>query len=74
VAAEQKPLIASAETFLKLRHESWQLRSAALRKSDLPGLRRADSKEQASREAFHRLSNMVRAQNDAQERVNRSSF
>ena len=55
VPPEHQPLIATAETFLKLRDESWQLRAMALHKSDTLGLRQADSKEQASREAFHRL-------------------
>lgn len=55
VPPEHKPLIATAEKFLKLRDESWQLRAVALHKSDVLGLRQADSKEQASREAFHRL-------------------
>lgn len=55
VPPEQQGLIATAETFLKLRNESWQLRAAALHKSDMKALRQADSKEQASREAFLRL-------------------
>jgi hypothetical protein len=66
VPPEQKPLVASAETFLKLRDESWQLRAGALHKSDMPGLRQADSKEQASREAFQRLNNLAHVQNDAE--------
>ena len=66
VPPEQKPLIVSADTFLKLRQESWRLRAVALHKSDMRGLRQADSKEQASREAFHRLNNMARVQNDAE--------
>jgi membrane associated rhomboid family serine protease len=56
VPPEHKPLIATAETFLKLRDESWKLRAVALQKSDMRGLQQADSKEQASREAFHRLT------------------
>ena len=55
VPPEHQHLIATAETFLKLRDESWQLRAVALHKSDMLGLRQADSKEQASHEAFHRL-------------------
>ena len=55
VPPEHQPLVASAETFLKLRHESWRLRAVALHKSDIKGLRQADSREQASREAFQRL-------------------
>ena len=56
VPPEQKPLIASAETFLTLRDESWRLRAVALHKSDTLGLRQADSIEQSSREAFQRLT------------------
>jgi rhomboid protease GluP len=55
VPPEQKSVIAAAETFLKLRDESWRLRAVALHKSDTLGLRQADSKEHASREAFNRL-------------------
>jgi len=66
VPPEQQPLIASAEAFLKLRDESWQLRAGALHKSDMKGLRQADSKEQASREAFQRLNNLAHVQNDAE--------
>lgn len=66
VPPAQQPLVASAETFLKLRDESWQLRARALHKSDMRELRQADSKEQASQEAFHRLNTMAHAQNDAE--------
>ena len=55
LSPEQQRLIAAAETFLKMRDESWQLRAAALHNSDLKALRNADSKEQASREAFNQL-------------------
>jgi membrane associated rhomboid family serine protease len=55
VPPEHRPLVATAEEFLKLRDESWQLRAAALHKADMLGLRRADTKEQASLEAFHRV-------------------
>jgi membrane associated rhomboid family serine protease len=56
VPLEHQRLIVAAERFLKLRDESWRLRAAALHTSDLPGLRKADIKEQASREAFHQLT------------------
>jgi membrane associated rhomboid family serine protease len=55
VPPEHQPLIATAEKFLKLRDESWRMRARALHKSDVRGLRQADSKEQASQEAFNRL-------------------
>jgi rhomboid protease GluP len=53
VPPEHQPLIATAEEFLKLRDESWRLRAAALRNSDMQGLRQADIREEASLEAFH---------------------
>jgi len=56
VPPEHQDLIAAAKTFLKLRDESWRLRAAALHTSDLPALRKADIKEQASREAFDQLT------------------
>ena len=37
VPPEDQPLIATAETFLKLRDESWRLRAVALHKSDMRG-------------------------------------
>jgi rhomboid protease GluP len=55
VPAEDQPVVAAAEQFLKLRDESWRLRVTALHKSDMQGLRQADTKERASREVFHRL-------------------
>ena len=55
VPPEHQPLVATAEKFLKLRDESWRMRARALHKSDVRGLRQADSKEQASQEAFDRL-------------------
>jgi membrane associated rhomboid family serine protease len=55
VPPEHQQLIAAARTFLKLRDESWQLRAVALHKSDMLGLRQADSKEEASLAVFHRL-------------------
>jgi membrane associated rhomboid family serine protease len=65
VPPEQQTLVASAEAFLTLRAESWQLRAVALHKSDMRGLQRADTKERASREAFHRL-NDARVRHDAE--------
>ena len=56
VPPEHQPLFATAETFLRLRDESWRMRAQALHKSDVRGLRQADSKEQASQKAFDRLT------------------
>jgi membrane associated rhomboid family serine protease len=55
VPPEHQPVIVAAERFLMMRDESWQLRAAALHNSDMRGLRNADSKEQASREAFNQM-------------------
>jgi membrane associated rhomboid family serine protease len=55
VAPDDQRVIDAAEKFLKMRDESWQLRAAALHNSDVRGLRNADSKEQASREALSQL-------------------
>ena len=66
VPPEDQRLVASAETFLKLRVESWRMRAAALHKSDMRGLQQADSKEQASREAFHRLKTPLPADSSLQ--------
>ena len=66
VPSEQQPIVTSAMAFLKLRDESWQLRARALHKSDMQGLRHADSKEEASRQAFRRLNTMAHARNDAE--------
>jgi membrane associated rhomboid family serine protease len=66
VPPEQRQLIASAETFLQLRDESWRMRAAALLKSDMHALRQADTKERASREAFHRLTTPLPADSSGQ--------
>jgi hypothetical protein len=55
VAPSDRLRVATVEEFLRLRDESWQLRAAALQKGDMMALRRADSKEQASLEALHRI-------------------
>jgi membrane associated rhomboid family serine protease len=52
---EHQPLVASAEEFLRLRDESWQLRAAALHKADMQGLKQADKKEQVSLQAFQKV-------------------
>jgi membrane associated rhomboid family serine protease len=55
VPPEHQPLLASAEEYLRLRDESWRLRAAALHKSSMPALRKAETAERASLEAFERL-------------------
>ena len=56
VPPEHKPLVDSAEEYLRLRDASWRHRAAALHKSNMGGLRQADKIERASLEAFQRLA------------------
>jgi membrane associated rhomboid family serine protease len=55
VPPEHQPLVANAEEYLRLRDESWRLRAAALHKSSMTALRKAESAERASLQAFERL-------------------
>jgi membrane associated rhomboid family serine protease len=55
VPPEHQPLVASAEEYLRLRDESWRLRAAALHKSSMPALRKAETAERASLQAFERI-------------------
>jgi membrane associated rhomboid family serine protease len=56
VPAEHKPLVDSAEEYLRLRDASWRQRAAALHKSNMGALRQADKIERASLEAFQRIA------------------
>jgi membrane associated rhomboid family serine protease len=56
VPDQHQPLVAAADEYLRLRDESWRQRSAALRKSSIPGLREADKTERASLDAFKRFA------------------
>jgi membrane associated rhomboid family serine protease len=51
VPREQRPLVASAEEYLRLRYESWRLRSESLHKTDVPVLQEARGTETASNES-----------------------
>ncbi len=55
VPPEHQQLLASAEEYLRLRDESWRLRAAALHKSSMPALRKAEGAERASLQAFERI-------------------
>jgi rhomboid protease GluP len=55
VPQEQQALVASADEYLRLRDESWRLRSDALHASNMRTLRIADRTEQASLEAFEKI-------------------
>lgn len=54
VPAPQQALVASAQEYLRLRDESWRLRTEALRTSRMAALRDADRAERASLEALAR--------------------
>jgi membrane associated rhomboid family serine protease len=55
VPDEHQGLIASADEYLRLRHESWLLRAEGLRKTNMARLREADRSEQASLNALQRI-------------------
>jgi membrane associated rhomboid family serine protease len=55
VPPEHQPMLAAAGEYLRLRDESWRLRAAALHKSSMPALRKAEIAERASLEAFERI-------------------
>lgn len=50
-----RPLVADAEEYLRLRQESWRLRSQALHAASLPALREADVAERVSLQALERI-------------------
>ena len=52
VPAEHRAMVAAAETYLRLRQESWQLRVTALRKGNAALLRDAEAVEHASLDAL----------------------
>ena len=55
VPREHQPLVARAEEYLRLRDESWSLRSEALHKASMITLRKADLAERVSLDAFEKL-------------------
>jgi hypothetical protein len=55
VPEEHQPLVASAEEYLRLRDESWRLRSEGLHKSNMPVLRKAELPERAALIALQRI-------------------
>ena len=56
VPDEHAVLVTEAQTYLRLRQESWRTRSEALGKANMRRLREADEKEQAALQAFARLN------------------
>ena len=55
VPAQHQPLMASAEEYLRLRDESWRIRSQALHSASMGALKTADRTERASLEAFEKF-------------------
>lgn len=59
VPSEHQPLVSAADKYLKLRTESWQMRSAALRTSNMRALQKADRIEWQSLDAFEALKQVA---------------
>lgn len=55
VPAEHQPLVTNAEQYVRLRKESWGLRSEALRTASVAMLRKADRAEWAALEALMKI-------------------
>ena len=55
VPEEHQPLVASADEYLRLRDESWRLRSEGLHNSSMSALKKAELPEQAALAAFQRI-------------------
>ena len=55
VPREQKPLVEAAETYFKLREQSWRRRAEGLLRSNLNMLRDAERTERAALEAFQKI-------------------
>jgi membrane associated rhomboid family serine protease len=55
VPAQHRPIVASADEYLRLRQDSFRLRLEGLRKSNMKTLQQAEVKEIAAREALERV-------------------
>ena len=55
VPAQHQPIVANAEEYLRLRDESWRIRSEALHSASMGALRTADRTERASLEALEKV-------------------
>jgi membrane associated rhomboid family serine protease len=55
VPEDQKPLVATAREYVRLRLESWHVRATAFRKGSLSMLRQADAREGAARDLLVRI-------------------
>jgi rhomboid protease GluP len=56
VALEQHTLVVAGTEYLRLRDESWRVRSAALRQGSMPMLSKADTVERASLEILREIT------------------
>jgi membrane associated rhomboid family serine protease len=55
VPREQQPMVAGAEEYLRLRDESWRIRTEGLHKSNLKTLSKAEKPEREALEALQKL-------------------
>jgi membrane associated rhomboid family serine protease len=55
VPSQHQPQVEAAEEYLRLRDQSWRVRSEALRKANMVTLRKADRVEAESLEAFKKI-------------------
>jgi hypothetical protein len=76
VPPEHQPLVADAKEYVRLRSESWRLRSEGLRKTSVPARREAGKKDRPSNEspraraeAQHRASMMTMGKAEGTERA-----
>lgn len=58
VPREHQPLVALARDYLRLREQSWQLRSTGLRLLKIPTLKEAERKECDAREILRKVSDL----------------
>jgi hypothetical protein len=56
VPLEQQTLVAACKEYLRLRDESWRVRSAALRRASMSQLGEADAIERASLERLRQIT------------------
>ena len=62
VYPQQQTLVAACNEYLRLRDESWRVRTAAFRQSSMSMLRKADTFERASLEILDEITVALHAQ------------
>jgi membrane associated rhomboid family serine protease len=60
VPAEDAAVVAAAQEYLRLRHDSWRARAEALRRNNMQGLRNADETARASLRVFEAVTSAAR--------------